>query len=242
MKLAPLLAVTLLWSASIPAQTTPTSDEAAQRSVLSQFSELSSQNRLQSPEAKRLLSGEAAEWKGPAFGTISFDTIIQTGPGQAVARIPAQGGNPEDFYIYLRLIEGEWKITSARTVAAGFDEHPTISDKDLRDWFQSNRARFEQLKNDFAGVKGDYWCTSGDGNSNAALTKLKALRLTCVTNWSGGDEAGEEGLTHFIIGGMADNEVGFLFVAKGFAPPPITDDHYIWVEQLDDGWYLYRAT
>jgi len=46
---------------------------------------------------------------------------------------------------------------------------------------------------------------------------------------------------HFVIGGITDNSVGFLYSEKR-TPPEISASEYIWVEDLGDGWYLFRTT
>lgn len=46
---------------------------------------------------------------------------------------------------------------------------------------------------------------------------------------------------HVSIGGLADNEVGFV-LADGELGLTISSDDYIWIEPLAGGWHLFRTT
>ena len=63
-------------------------------------------------------------------------------------------------------------------------------------------------------------------------------------------------LVTLVVGGLTDNEVGFMHVREGRPPPIDPDDRsrveggllvsrafpHIWVEPVTDGWFLFRTT
>ncbi|HKP77298.1 MAG TPA: hypothetical protein VJT67_17330 [Longimicrobiaceae bacterium] len=45
-----------------------------------------------------------------------------------------------------------------------------------------------------------------------------------------------------VIGGMLDNQVGYIYAPDGCAPPPLSPSEYIYVERVAPGWYIYKTT
>ncbi|MDQ3111840.1 MAG: hypothetical protein M3R17_18280 [Bacteroidota bacterium] len=50
------------------------------------------------------------------------------------------------------------------------------------------------------------------------------------------------GCIFYLIGGIADNTVGYLYQPDGKKIPLITEKHYILIKPLGDGWYLFKTT
>jgi hypothetical protein len=48
-------------------------------------------------------------------------------------------------------------------------------------------------------------------------------------------------IASFVIGGIMDNTVGFVYSPSN-KPPQISPSSYIWVEEIAAGWYLFRTT
>jgi hypothetical protein len=67
-----------------------------------------------------------------------------------------------------------------------------------------------------------------------SVAALKNLHFTAL-------ETKSDGSIEFIIGGVLDNSVGFIYSPKN-APPEIDGWRYIWVEKIAAGWYLFRTT
>lgn len=236
------------------------SSEVAQRALLSQFAKLSIANELQSPEGKLIRHGEAASWTFRGSGSVVVDKVIQVAPDQSVARLPASGGAP-DQYLYLGHIGGEWKITAGRSLAltgilamlkGGLEKLPSrsiqqeatlrnvtltlSSDRQLLEWFNSHRDELEHLRDDYIKSAATSWRNEMYGNEDGAKSnKLSELGLLTIFR----NEAGQIQIT---IGGMVDNEVGFMFVGAGAKPPVISPSRYIWVEPLSGGWHFYKTT
>lgn len=202
---------------------------------------------LLSTEGRQIRIGEASKWNVRSFGELKFDKIIQADSGTAVARIPASAGEP-DRYTYLRRVKGSWKVEAGRALALTgvlqklkleleklsslTDEQQILlrnlrltlaSDADLTKWFRENQPNLDELLGTFQELKVDHICAR-DSENSSVTEKLKRLGVTCISR---------DGVrTQFIIGGMVDNEVGFMFVPESAAPPPITDSEFIWVEPL----------
>jgi hypothetical protein len=46
----------------------------------------------------------------------------------------------------------------------------------------------------------------------------------------------------FLIGGMIDNSVGYFYCNNPNDVPEMTDNRYIMIRNLGNGWYLYKMT
>lgn len=248
------LALFCLSAPAAPLMAQASADESAQQVVLSQFARLSSDKALLSPAGTNLRTGEAAKWDAPTFGPMNFDRIIQTGPGTAVARMPATA-DLEDTYIYLRRVGGAWKVEAGRSLAlmgvpralrSQLERKPNptsveraalrnlrlmlSSDRELGTWFLAQHSRLQLLLNSFKRQQVNSVCSHEKSSSISA--ELVELGLTCIAKGDGDQ-------VRFVIGGMVDNEVGFMVTSE---PPRITSSEYIWIEPMGDGWYLYRTT
>ena len=62
---------------------------------------------------------------------------------------------------------------------------------------------------------------------------LKALGLKSIDT--------QDSATRIVIGGSVDNTVGILLAGASGAPA-INPSSYIWIEDLGDGWFLFRTT
>ena len=237
--------------------------EEAQRAVLAQFATLSGANKMQSAEGKNIRHGEATSWTFSGAESVAFDKVIQVAPNQSVARSPASNIEP-DQYLFLGRVGGEWKIIAGRSLAlTGMlamlkseyekllvrspQQEATLrnvrltlsSDRHLSEWFNSHRSELDDLRKDFVKSGAASWQNDRLGlegiEEGAASKSLAELGLLSVMR----NEAGHIQVT---IGGMVDNEVGFMFVEAGKKPPVISASRYIWVEPLSGGWHYYKTT
>lgn len=198
------------------------------------------------------------------------DKIILPGPNFAVGRIQAFGENNfiGDLYFYLEK-NSAWKITAMRTLAmTGMiedinhalkakktltEEEASVlantelvlaTDSSLAEWFSQHHESLDQLytltrskvkiePKVSAGIKFQY-IGSDDKQFPEIAQKLKQLHFS-------GINITPEGNYEFVIGGMLDNTVGFLY-SPNKTPPSISPSEYIWVEELTGYWYLFRTT
>jgi hypothetical protein len=227
--------------------------------AIQHFLALNAASALDGPEGRALLTGELTREHAPTFGPLSPpDRIVMLIGGKAVARLPAQDADRQDLYLYLRQRGGAWTIDGMRALAlTGIPrevgrflrgkasrtpqeedllanvELTLASDSDLRAWFAHNRRDLEYLRGMTENGRG---AAGGDGATIPDSSALRArLHLQAVS-------VSPEGLVRVTIGGMTDNEVGFLHASDPALVPPIDPIEYIWIEPLGDGWYLFRTT
>ena len=170
-----------------------------------------------------------------------------------------------DFYTYLRRRDGAWKIYAIRTLALpglfymARDELRKTrplpdslarelrnieltaqTDSALKAYFLAHRAAFDEIANAFAAT-GLHLVTSDAAGKDPRLSpiaaKLRALDLNAVER---DDEIGSCVLVN--VGGMTDNSVGFLGTSAECSAPEMDPTHYIYVEPLAPGWYIYKTT
>jgi hypothetical protein len=231
------------------------------QAAVERFLSLNATSALDGAEGRALLAGELEHTHRPTFGPLSPpDRIVMLIGGKAVARLPAQGEDRPDLYLYLSQRDGAWTLDGVRALAlTGVprelrrllralphrtpDEEATLanvelvlaSDRDLHTWFAHNRPDMEILR----GMAQSRREAAGDGglaistpDSAALLQRLHLLALS----------VSRDGLVEVTIGGMVDNEVGFLHASDPASVPPIDPGDHIWIEPLGDGWYLFRTT
>ena len=235
-------------------------DSAAVRATLLQLVEFSNQQALQTAEARQLLAGEALEWKMPTFGPLAAapDKIVLLDTENAAGRIQQIGkeNHVTDLYFYLRW-EGAWRVTSVRALALtgiiegayqylktkpdltaeekddlGNYELLLASDEALRQWFANNAAGMKRLYEMSRGLKKGR--ETADPKYADIKARLKTLHLVGV-------EVETDGTVSFIIGGVTDNTVGFLYSPANH-PPKISSNSYIWIEEVAPRWFIFRTS
>ena len=232
------------------------------KGTLLQLINLSNQQALNKPEARALLMDEALKWNGPTFGKMAAapDKVVLINPTSAVGRVQhfAENGDVTDLYFYLSL-DGVWRVRAMRALALtgivrGAYEYlkskstrtaeeeeqfantqlVLASDEVLRGWFKQNQPDLNKLFELSKVMKpGDF--SSTENPKYAGLkSQLRLLHLSLA-------EAKENGNVEFVIGGVTDNTVGFLYSPSNH-PPAISSDEYIWVEEVAPKWFLFRTT
>lgn len=114
------------------------------------------------------------------------------------------------------------------------------SDSALITHFTNNKADFERIKSlclqELSGKIAE------DVQDQELAKPLEAVyrKLYIFSVRSGGDEFGN-GL-NFLIGGMVDNSVGYLYVKDKKDLPEMSANDIIMLREIGDGWYLYKTT
>jgi hypothetical protein len=238
----------------------PGAEGGGPNAAIEHFLSLNATSALDGVQGRALLGGELAHNHPAAFGPLSPpDRIVMLVGGKAVARLPGQGEDRPDLYLYLSQHDGAWRIDAARTFAftdmlremrnvlrdrashgSGDDdmlanlELTLESDQDLRAWFDHVRHDLEYLRS--MVQNGRERAGDDDGLMVPDSSALRRrLHLGAVSFSS-------TGVVRVTIGGMTDNEVGFLHAADPAQVPPIDPSDHIWIEPLGDGWYLFRTT
>ncbi len=126
----------------------------------------------------------------------------------------------------------DWTVKNARLVLS--------SDKDLIDHFKMNKEKFEALK--------DGLLQKGILQSNKSLEELddskmfqQQIDILLIDNVGRSIFGSPENL-EFIIGGMTDNSVGYIFVKDKKNKPLMTPNSVIMIREIGNGWYLFKTT
>lgn len=195
---------------------------------------------------------------------------LQVGSDRAVVAVTVSADATSDAYLFLQRSEGRWQVTAFRALAlpplfymameelralparTAEDERmlrnlqlTAASDSALKAYFAQHRPAIEALGREAAADGGVTWLRAEPADDEGALSlaqmrireRLRALDLEAVGR---DEEASGCVLVH--IGGMLDNAVGYLYAPQGCRPPEMTPGHFIYVEELAPGWYLYKTT
>jgi hypothetical protein len=227
--------------AAIAADALSPTPEAA----MTRFVSLNNGRRLASEEGKALLAGELDEVDTPGMGQLSApDRLVRTGADSAVARIPANADGAPDLYWFLERREGSWSVVGMRTLAL------TGVVVELRRLLRAQPSRTADeetvLRNAELTLAPDRELLAWAAGHRELLAKVRAAPGSAATDRAvqvaGGNRSRLEGGIVFLsIGGILDNEVGFLLPLTG-RPPTMDAGGYIWIEPAIDGWYLFKTT
>jgi len=114
-------------------------------------------------------------------------------------------------------------------------------DKNIIQHFKNNRTEFERLKELALGEAANK--KKDDERSVSLLEKYnKDYRKLFISSVSYSDYDLGENVLSFLIGGMLDNTVGYLYVKDKKDLPAISADRIIMIREIGDGWYLYKTT
>ena len=100
--------------------------------------------------------------------------------------------------------------------------------------FQANQNEFEHLKN-LALIQLER--PEGTELLENSKSDYKKLFISSVSI----DEALGNGI-NFLIGGMLDNSVGYLYVKDKKDLPEMSPELLIMIKEIGNGWYIYKKT
>lgn len=113
-------------------------------------------------------------------------------------------------------------------------------DENIIKHFLANQAEFERMKNlalkEFEKHKMD------EEREIKILEDIKTdyQKIFISSIWVGGYQFGNS--INFLIGGMVDNCVGYLYVKDKKDLPEINLSRIIMIREIGNGWYLYKTT
>ena len=112
------------------------------------------------------------------------------------------------------------------------------SDKDLINHFKKNKAQFENILEhillDTTIVNKENWRINK--KDNEFKMELNKILISSIS----GNKTNE--IIDFSIGGMIDNSVGYFYCKDKNNLPEMSDNRYIMIRDLGNGWYLYKTT
>ncbi|MGS2727142.1 hypothetical protein ACU8DI_11085 [Psychroserpens sp. BH13MA-6] len=105
--------------------------------------------------------------------------------------------------------------------------------------FEKNREKFEELKNELQNTKVDkneqsYRKINLGKQIKTDYKKLLINTISTAYNC--------EGCFEFLIGGMIDNTVGYLYIPNEQNVPKMNPSRIIMIRKIGNGWYLFKTT
>jgi hypothetical protein len=187
---------------------------------------------------------EEQQWKIEAYRGLAMTGLLKQVLATLDSLTPAQMDS---------LCEAEKKeepFTSKASIEAfKFNLKLTLSlDDELIAYFNQNKAQFEQLRTQIVAKKAfaDKDTTHPDYKRRILLfnyghyfdNEMKSLGLRLATTVT--DSCHE--CIDFLIGGMLENMVGYLYVPDTSLLPKMTPNRYIMVRAIGDNWFLFKTT
>jgi hypothetical protein len=197
--------------------------------------------------------------------------VLERRPERAIYAVSMTDGTRiEDWYAYLQpAADSAWKLHAVRRLLLPPIYHvaldslaakPDPSDADRRllesmrlsvssdsalkqyllehrSALQSLVARFRSL-DDVQSVRGELGLDlpSAAPRERPIADALRTLRLPVIYR---ADRFAN--CVFVVVGGMGDNEVGFMHERSGCTPPVMTPEHIYYLEHIDGPWHIYRA-
>lgn len=113
------------------------------------------------------------------------------------------------------------------------------SDNVIIDHFNAHKKEFLAIQKRM--VKKGF--TKSDSLIPKAINDKKIRKLTEPTLIRGFEfDKKYPGCVFYLIGGIADNTVGYMYQPDPKKIPLITEKHYIIIKSMGDGWYLFKTT
>jgi hypothetical protein len=181
-------------------------------------------------------------WRLSAFRALAMTGMIEEMKNELEAMTPKQidelikkskrPGKPEEGEITSRE-DYEFELGNARLTLE--------LDDNIIKHFEVNKARFEQLKdsalNELSTKK-----TKDEGRIGLLKDRKKDYHKLFISSVSFGDyELGGDCL-NFLIGGILDNTVGYLYIKDKKDLPEMSDSNVIMIREIGNGWYIYKTT
>lgn len=181
-------------------------------------------------------------WKMTAFRSLAMTGIIEQvkaelekmTPHQVDEIITTSKKNTEKggYSIFTSKAEYNFQLGNVKLILE--------LDENIAKHFLTNQAEFERLKNlaltQLEKKKAD------EERSMKLIENSKAdynkLFISSVS--TGGYELGN--CINFLIGGMVDNSVGYIYVKDKKYLPEMNSDRVIMIREIGNGWYIYKTT
>lgn len=181
--------------------------------------------------------------------------ILQESPDRIVYGVTySHEDREQNWYCFLKKEEDIWKLQAVRTLALpGFfysllqqlhEKDPraeeeeweyknmllqTTSDSKLKEYFIEHMTQFEVI----VALITDPSPEQAEGTEEQS----RGLHLSGVNRLRSDPRC-----IDFLIGGIMDNSVGYLYVPPGSIPPILSAEHYIYLEKISPNWYAYKTT
>ena len=180
-------------------------------------------------------------WKMNAFRALAMTGIIEQVKIELEKMTPQQVDDiiakskkkkKDGFAMFTSIEDYNFQLGNARLTLE--------LDNDISKHFVTNQAEFERLKN-IALMQLEK--KKVDKERSVKLvenlkTDYQKLFISSVS--TGGYELGN--CINFLIGGMVDNSVGYLYIKDKKDLPEMNSDRVIMIKEIGNGWYIYKTT
>lgn len=201
---------------------------------------------------------------------LSYRCLEQDSARAVYAVQITSGGDEGDLYVYVEHSSGGgWHIAAIRTLALtgipqmvvdGVTDPGTLTvperqvyencrlllkpDRRLKEYFLLHQDEIELLHELLRAdaSRSGFKCRISFDHSDADSVEMsEGDLLVCDLNLNAA-EIREDGVATISIGGMVDNEVGYLYVPEGAEPPRMDPSRYIYVERITGRWFIFKTT
>lgn len=179
-------------------------------------------------------------WKMTAFRSLAMTGIIEQvkdeleklTPQQIDEMIKSANKKGEEEPMFSSKEDYEFELGNARLTLE-------LDDQIIRH-FLKNRNEFERIKD---SIMNEIQKTKADEERNAAVgenlkTDYRKLFISSVS--IGGYEFPNS--INFLIGGILDNSVGYIYVKDKKDLPEMNPERIIMIREIGNGWYMYKTT
>jgi hypothetical protein len=168
-------------------------------------------------------------WSMYAIRTIAGAALAQTALAKLDSVPPSQRGKA-----YSSAHSHSWAFEKANIALF------LSCDSVLKTHFRNNRNAFEKLNATLA--KNPQQCASDSLLARAFASKKVSKQAGKLLVRSVITDKQSPGTLLFLIGGLGDNRVGYLYQPDVAKLPPVSARNYILLEPLGNGWYLFKTT
>lgn len=179
-------------------------------------------------------------WKLSAFRALAMTGIIEGAKAELEKMTPQQ---VEEHIAKSKTMEKGQSLFSSReeyNYQLGNLKLILELDDNIAKHFVANQAAFERLRDLALKQLGNE--KADEERSLKLIENYKAdyQKLFISSVSTGGYELGN--CINFLIGGMVDNSVGYLYVKNKKDLPEIDSDRIIMIREIGNGWYMYKTT
>jgi hypothetical protein len=180
-------------------------------------------------------------WKASAFRLLAMSGIIQVTNYQLRSLNSAQVDSlisipPDKNGIDHR----EFKTREEYNFELGNTSLVLASDDSLIAHFNKHKALFNRIKDELM-AKDIMSVADGTKDMKGIDNIRQQMRSLFISEVEPDDKSNIDNL-NFMIGGVLDNTVGYMYIKDKKNLPQISPSLFIMIKEIGDGWYLYKTT
>ncbi len=174
-------------------------------------------------------------WKASAFRSLAMTGLIQQVLDELEKMTPAQ----VDSVVKSTNVHKEFQSKQDYLDMIGNAKLTLAFDTRLISHFNENKQAFEKLKDELL-ARGIMKTNSLKNMRDTGDLNTRVKRLLLSGVHTDGEGAGK--YLNFLIGGVTDNSVGYLYIKNKKDVPQMSPSDFIMVREIGNGWYLYKTT